>query len=471
MTIDPKLSNEAEVRKACMGMIETIFLCLPDVLMGTIYHVGKMPDLVVKRTACGTIDDERKNITWSLPSVSEYDDPGRSWTDYRDEPDRPLEAMAWCIERQKRWTSEDPASDIRHSRPLDNDEGFNHLEPVLVRKSDLNLDMYDSFDYPRNWNGDMIWKDSEYVVVAVLKIQFRPYTIKINSNETRVIKKLAHSLGTEILSTQLRQDSLNTMRQLAMDRLNVCNVLADSLRNAIAKFGLIFSVLKQEIGFLREQWEQILLNYSEKEGPKAMVLRDLEALLNECVSADEGMKKVLSDAHTKFLEICLPPEQGRKWLEMQIIKRWEKFLDKYPQKESINIRAGHIFDELKQSLYFGIDSDIAAEYDLISDDLKSEWIDLIYKNTESFNSSMLDRLINVLTEPSLNIPSREKSRKNLIQLKALAETINDLERNTNFLLNQVLKGQDDGIDREGIPEGDNATGKVKENNVLSSFFQ
>ena len=167
-----------------------------DVIMGTIYHVGKIPELIVKRIACGTIDDDRKKITWSLPSVSEYDDPGMAWTDYRDEPGRPLEAMAWCIERQIKWTTEDPARDIRHLSTFNHDEGFHHLEPVLVRKSDLNIDMYNSLDYPRNWNGDIIWKDSEYVVVAVLKIQFRPYTIKINSNETKVIKKLADSLGT-----------------------------------------------------------------------------------------------------------------------------------------------------------------------------------------------------------------------------------------------------------------------------------
>jgi hypothetical protein len=46
-----------------------------------------------------------------------------------------------------------------------------------------------------------------------------------------------------------------------------------------------------------------------------------------------------------------------------------------------------------------------------------------------------------LKHPGLDIPSRERSRKTLTQLKAIAETMNQLERNTNFFLRQVLNGR------------------------------
>jgi len=210
------LSIEIEksvLKKACMEMIETILFCLPDAFKGTIYSIGKPPDLIAERITSGIINDERKEISWGLPAESEYNPPGKPWVAYRDEPGRPLEAMCWCVQRQKSWTAEDPINDSRNIRSQAKPglEDFFHMEPVLVRKSDLSLGMYSSFEYPREYEGEMIWRKSEYIVVAVIKIHFRPNTIKINSNETRVIKKLSRSLGTELLSYQLHQDSLNTI--------------------------------------------------------------------------------------------------------------------------------------------------------------------------------------------------------------------------------------------------------------------
>jgi hypothetical protein len=141
--------EEAVLKKACMEMIETIFFCLPNAFKGTIYRVGKIPDLIVERITSGSIDEERKSISWGLPSQSGYNYPGRSWKDYRDEPGRALEAMGWCVENQKSWTAEDPLNDSRSVR-LQVERGiedFQHMEPVLVRKSDLSLDMYSSADF------------------------------------------------------------------------------------------------------------------------------------------------------------------------------------------------------------------------------------------------------------------------------------------------------------------------------------
>ena len=254
--------EEVVLEKACRGMIETILLCLPNAFKGTIYRIGTMPELITERITSGIIDDAREKISWGLPAKSEYNPPGKPWIDYRDEPGRPLEAMAWCVEKQKSWTAEDPANDARSVRRQVSIglEDFYHMEPVLVRKTDLNVSLYSSLEYPEDLNGNSIWQDSQYLVVAVIKIHFMPDTIMIGSPETKVIKKLSRSLGTELLSYQLRKDSVDAMQELARDRLNACNILADSLRNAITKSGLIFSLVKQEIGYLREQWESLLIN-------------------------------------------------------------------------------------------------------------------------------------------------------------------------------------------------------------------
>ena len=433
-------------------MIETIFVCLPNAFKGTIYRVGKMPALIVERITSGIINDDRDSISWGLPAVSDYNPPGKPWITYRDEPGRPLEAMSWCVERQKSWTAEDPANDSRSVR-LQYEMGledFQHMEPVLVRKSDLSLDMYSASDYPQNYSGDILWKDSDYVVVAVIKIHFRPYTISMNSHETRVIKKLSRSLGTELLSYQLRQDSMKAMQNLSRDRLNACNILADSLRNAITKSGLIFTLVKQEIGHLREQWEQLLLTDRNEKSFKEEGIKKLNNILTAMVNCDGDLRENLAGVHDKFLELSLPPDQGEKWVEMQIENKWNELLSTYDQGDEKRRKVWQAIDELKNSLKFGRDPAVIGDYDKIPEDLKKEWVNIIYENIESVDTPVLDRLINILGDQSLNIPSREKSRKSLIHLRALAETMNQLERNTNFLLHQVLNGNNSKEDMEGL---------------------
>jgi len=435
--------EEAVLKKACMEMIETIFFCLPNAFKGTIYRVGKMPDLVVERITSGIIDEDRMSISWGLPSQSGYTSPGRSWIEYRDEPGRPLEAMGWCVERQKSWTAEDPSNDSRSVRlQLERQtEDFQHMEPVLVRKSDLNLDMYSDADFPKNYSGETIWKDSEYVVVAVVKIHFRPYTIRMNSAETRVIKKLSRTLGTELLSYQLRQDSMKAMEEISRDRINACNVLADSLRNAITKSGLIVSIIKQEVGYLREQWEDTLLKHLNEKNIKEERIKRLENILDAIEGGDRDLRAVINNAHKKFQDLSLPPEQGRRWIEMQLETKWSDFLSSNKsvtdaEKQLVNQN----IDELKKSLGFGKEPDIIAHYNGMPEDLRNELVRILYEERESFDARALERLLDILANPSLNIHSKERSRKILTQLKVLGETMSQLERNTNFLLHQVLNG-------------------------------
>ncbi len=434
--------EESVLKKACMEMIETIFVCLPNAFKGTIYRVGRIPGIKVERITSGRIDDFREKIEWGLPAVSEYNPPGKPWLEYRDEPGRPLEAMGWCVERQKSWTSEDPSNDTRSVRlQLEAEpEDFQHMEPVLVRKTDLNLNMYSSLEYPRNFFGDPIWADSDYVVVAVIKIHFRPYTIKMNSHETRVIKKLSRSLGTELLSHQLRQDSMKAMQDLSRDRLNACNILADSLRNAITKSGLIFTLVKQEIAFLREQWEGLLLENSGKENPKLTAINKLNDIIAGFGDDVYEYTEVLKNAHERFMELSLPPSQGENWVNMQIEEKWNDILENENIDDSIKTLVRSAIEELKQSLRFGRSAEMTDNYNEIPVELKRKWINLIYEELESMNDPMLEFLINILGNSSLNITGQEKSRKTLLQLKALADTMGQLERNTNFLLHQVLNG-------------------------------
>ena len=110
-----KIDNRL-LEQACKEIIETILFCLPNAYKGTVYRIGKPPKMIAKRITSGIIDEERKIISWGLPERSEYNPPGKNFVDYRDQPGRSSEAMAWCVEKQKSWTAEDPKNDNRSVR-------------------------------------------------------------------------------------------------------------------------------------------------------------------------------------------------------------------------------------------------------------------------------------------------------------------------------------------------------------------
>ena len=437
--------DKRALEEACKEIIETILFCLPDAYKGTVYRIGKPPQMIAKRITSGEIDAKRKVIAWGLPQRSDYNPPGKPWGEYRDELARPLEAMGWCVEKQSSWTAENPKKDRRSARLQAEGiwKDFYHMEPVLLRKADLYPGDRLRPEYPETFEGEILWRNSEFVVVAVIKIHFRPNTIKIGSLEARIIKRLSRALGTKLFSYQLKQQSVDAMRQLAEDRLSSCNILADSLRNAITKSGLIFSLIKLELGSLREKWEEVLLRNSDKNGIKREAVRALNKALGN-IGGISDEEEALVDLQNKFLELFLPPEQGENWVRMQIEERWDELLNRLNLDEEQIREIRHSIEQLKKSLYLGKDPDILAGYDRMPESLKMEWVDLIYRNTDSLDLQFLERLINILEEPSLNLPHREKCRKSLIHLKNIAQVMDNLEESTNMVLRQVLNGQGDG---------------------------
>jgi hypothetical protein len=435
------------LEQACKEIIETILFCLPNAYKGTVYRIGDPPNMIAKRITSGIIDEQRKIISWGLPEISEYNPPGKKFVDYRDRAGRPSEAMAWCVEKQKSWTAEDPKNDSRSVRLQVEGvlEDFHHMEPVLIRKDDLNVGNGSTPEYPRNSKGEIIWKHCDYVVVGVIKIHFQPNSIKKGSPETRVIKRLSRSLGTELLSYQLRQHSLDAMSQLAKDKLQSYNILADSLRNAITKSGLIFSLIKLELGFVREQWEQVLLRQSDLKEMKRETVLALNSVLKNMTQQTDELAVSLVGIQNKFLDLSLSPEQGKNWVCMQIEDKWDELLHRKAvgEEQAKEIHRG--IDQLKRSLSLGKDPEILATYSELSESLKKEWVDLIYSDTDQVDFQFLDRLILFLGDSSLNLPYQEKSRKGFMRLKALAETMGQLEQSTNMVLTQVLNGNSKGM--------------------------
>lgn len=437
--------DNAVLEKACKEIIESILICLPNAFKGTVYRIGRPPEMIAERITSGVIDRETNTITWGLPGTSDYNPPGKSWLAYRDEPVRPLEAMGWCVERQKSWTAQDPGNDARSVRLQV--EGimtdFHHMEPVLIRKEDLHLSEGLLSDYPRNYNGEVLWEDSEYVVAAVIKIHFRPQSIKIGSPETKIIKRLSRVLGTELLSYELKQQSLEAGRLLAEDRSKSYNILADALRNAITKSGLIFSLIKLEFGFLRDQWESVLLKDSDLKEKK----REAVSRLNEWVQEIPGTYQVVRDdlvaLQEKFLHVHLPPRQGENWVRMQIEQKWNTLIQKGLFEEQKVNKIQNEIAQLKRSLSLGRDQEVLNTFDRMPEDLKREWVELLYGDMDRYDLDVVERLIQILNDSYPELPYKDKSKKSLIRLKALAEIMGQLEKSTDTVLREVLNGHDD----------------------------
>lgn len=117
------------------------------------------------------------------------------------------------------------------------------MEPVLVRKKSLYGYSVEKIQYPVDWQGNPIRQDSEDVVAAVIKIYFKPGTLKRGDRSTRIIRDLSQSLGSELLSLWFREKLTQASKRFARQRLQSCEILAYELRNTLVKLGFVFSAI------------------------------------------------------------------------------------------------------------------------------------------------------------------------------------------------------------------------------------
>jgi hypothetical protein len=314
------------------------------------------------------------------------------------------------------------------------------MEPVLLKKQDLYLTSSEFPMYPANHQGETIWASSDFATAAVIKIHFRPYTIQIGSPETSLIKKLSRALGTELLSYQVKQQAYEAMHQLAKEKVRACNILAHSLRNAIAKSGIIFSLMKAEVGFIRQQWEDLVLQDHRLRDMKRQSLESLTRMIRKLNGSGMGLGKDILSAQQRFLDISLPPEEGERWVRAQIENRWNELVNAGVLAPSDAEQVGAAIAQLKKSLSLGRDPEILAQYRQLPEDLKQKWVSLIYRSAEKPDNDFYGQITEMLSDPALRLPYRERSRKTLVNLKALAEIVVELESDTNLVLREVLNG-------------------------------
>lgn len=436
------------LERTCKDMIETILFCLNDATKGTIYRIGPMPRLQAVRVTSGIRVEGSDELQWGLPEVSDYNFPGKSWEHYRDRPGHVKEAMAWCVERGKSWTADDPYHDHRSVRKQLSDEveDSHHMEPVLVKKPYLYGDQLQGLEYPLDYKGEPIWKDCEYVVVAVIKIHFKANRITRGDRSTKIIKKLSQTLGTELLSLHVRETLSEAQKELARQRLQSCNVLAHELRNTLIKLGFIFSAINAEISYLREQWEAEL----ERAYPTIESKKSILARLNEMVRSGlpfiNGCTRTARTGNALLVEqeelagLSLMPQTSEKWLENKIRPKWMKLFTESDAWEENRGEVQSLLERLQKAIWLGMDSELALKLTNLPDDLKAVWPRLAYVDFSADKLPILDEILKFLEHPALNIPHKQQTRKILTSLRALAEMIPEVEERANRIILSLRNG-------------------------------
>jgi hypothetical protein len=438
--------NRDVVEITCKKTIEAILSCLECASKGTIYMIGPMPELRAERVTSGII--EKGQIKWGLPQDSDYNVPGKTWEQYRDRPGHLLEAMGWCVERQKSWTADNPREDIRSVRRQlrGETEDYYHMEPVLVKKSDLYGGDIHNLEYPLDCYGRPIWQDSEYVIVAIIKIHFLPHSVCQGERFTKMINKLSTTLGTELLSLHLREICLETRAKLAKERVEVSNTIAHELRNTLAKLGFVFSTVNTMMSFLRDQWELEIQKTYPSLGNKRTILARLNELLLLGESRLNGNKELARVSRQLLAEqeelksLFLLPKQEEMWLHGKIRPKWDFLISTSCVWDNCKDEVMQLLERLGKAFWLVLDRALALNMEHLPAELKTGWPELAYTKFTANNRSSLEKALNLLEHPGLNIEHKLQVKEALRSMKVVVDTIAMVEDQTNNMLLSLKNG-------------------------------
>ena len=438
-----RISREV-LESVCKKMISMILFCLPGAFRGTIYSVGPIPDLQTIRIASGRRDAQTDEIIWGVANPSDYDYPGKGWKVYRDRPGGILEAMAWCVGTQKSWTADDPENNSRCVRKqLEGkaEDDYHHMEPVLVRKTDLWEKMPAESAFPKDSSGWAIWQDSLYATVAVIKIHFLPGTINRGDRSTRIIKELSRSLGTEMLSLHAREVALEKQKRLTEERQHTCDNLAHDFRNVITRTGLAYRAINNEISYLREFWENLIRHFNPEALDKKKIVAELSGVL-KALQQNDGSREVfrLIQYLEQLKESTLLPEQSAMWLRRKIKPLWTSILSNSQIAASLREEVEGYFDRLAESFYLGVNQKLIDNIDVLSDELKQKWTELAYKEIDGSTNGLVKDYVELLDRTNLDIPHKRQTSKNFIYLKGLIELVPHIESKLNDCLELLKNG-------------------------------
>jgi signal recognition particle subunit SEC65 len=284
-------------------------------------------------------------------------------------------------------------------------------------------------------------------VVAVVKIHFLPYTIKRGDRSTKIIKKLARTLGTELLSLHVRESLLDAQKELARQRLEACNNLAHELRNTLIKLGFIFTAVNAEISYLREQWEsqilQALPHLESKESLLSQLTQIVRTHLYQINGGGEDLvqlgQRLMAD-QDELAAMSPLPQVGELWLKNKIRPKWRRLLTESHTWDVEKEEIYNILDRLEKAIWIGMDESLAEQVSHVPEEIRAKWSRLAYTDFSAEKISVLEEILQLLSHPNLVIPHKQQTKKVLISLKALVEILPEVEERANKIMFSLKNG-------------------------------
>jgi hypothetical protein len=420
---------------ACQKISELLLLCLPQANSVTPFLVGSVPHLRITCLGTAAKNREKNKIQWHRSTPIHSDLSGKTWKDIRDYSSDDLRALYSCIRKQTGLTT------VTSAAPLDKGvlrscaKGLKAhfiLEPVLMEKADLWPSMPPSSVYPKDRDGKPLWLESDHVMVALIEIILSSEATSPDPNCWQITEELARALAMQLLHLHSHQSLGKKIEVVAEERDEIRQILITQIRKIMSKLGMIYRVIDNEVASLRQSWEDLIHQYHPEQPYKSKIVEQLNLLLQnldtdlDTHSAGETRKQI-EWYQNKLAEFCFLPEENEVWFQQKIVPLWTSAASRLNSAPHVKKQIKKLLDGLEQSFYVGLDETLFDKIDHIPNSVKSRWIRLIYNEKDWTKIDLLNEYIHLLEELHISLPNKRKTLENLICLKNLALTIEDLE--------------------------------------------
>ena len=424
---------------ACQRFSELLLLCLPLANSVTAFLVGSVPHLRLTCLGKAAKNREANEIQWRRSTPIDSGLSGKSWKDVRHSSSADLDALCSCLRNQMTWTSS--GSKANFNKAVEKSSGkvsanHFHLEPVLIKKDALWDSMPPPSVYPKDEGGKALWLDSDCVAVALIKIDLAPESFPLGPSYWEITEKLSEGLAIQLLHLHSRQSHSRKMGMITEERNEIIAILINQIRQIMTKLGVVYRVIDNEAGYLRQTWEDLIHEHNPEQPCRPNIIKQLNLLLKKLDGglrgdADSEISKQLEWYHNKAVEFCFLPKENEVWFQQKITPLWENTASRFKPAPEVKKQIKNLLDKLEQSFYVGLDETLVDKIDTIPTSIKSKWADLAYNAKDLTRGDLLQEYIHLLEQTNIELPNKRKTIENLLCLKKLAFYIEDLESRLN----------------------------------------
>jgi len=378
---------------------------------------------------------ETNEIQWSTSSQKDSDVSDKCWKDLRDCSTDAQAALSSCLQNQRIWTSS--GSKDAFSKEIEKScekllEKYFHLQPVLMRKADLWHSMPPASVYPKDKDGNPIWLNSDYIAVAVIKVNLALESYPFDQRYWQVTEELTKALAIQLLHLHSKESFSKKIELITEQRNELKEILINQIRQIMVKLSLINRVVDNEIANLRQSWENLIYEYHPGQPCKTNIVRQLNLLLQKLtvdhnVPAESETVKQLAWYQNKLAEFCFLPEENEVWFQQKIVPLWQNATSKFDSVQDVKRQIKKLLDQLEQSFYVGSNEKLIEKLDSIPNTIKSKWINLAYNGKHLTKVDLLKEYTYLLEEINIDFPNKRKTLENLVCLRNLAAYLQGLE--------------------------------------------